>query len=61
MDFIRVFGGIMYVKTVPESIDHPGLRDTYLLNETLSWFPRLHQYKANGQLANSLTTQYSVN
>lgn len=51
----------MYVKTVPESIDHPGLRDTYLLNETLSWFPRLHQYKATGQLADSLTTQYSVN
>lgn len=46
----------MYVKTVPESIEHTGLGDTYLLNETLSWFPRLHQYKTTGQLANSLTT-----
>lgn len=42
LNFTRMLGGMrnnVWVKTLSESIDHPGPSDTYLLNELLSWFP----------------------
>lgn len=42
LNFTRMLGGMrnnVWVKTISESIDHPGPSDTYLPNELLSLFP----------------------